>query len=201
VAEAASAGFSAQETEPVESESEKLLKAQIATMQAQLKQMADEAVRAKAAVFADNLIAEGKATPAEHAAIVLAYFRAAQDDDRHPEEVTFSDGTENKQGTRLDATIALFNARPKSEMLAELVDTAGSVAALANQVNSAAFKDGKKKPIKMAGETEPDGDEGEGFPFDLPEDRKAKLMAMTPLGRAMTKDKKKTAKGDDENDL
>lgn len=57
--------------------------------------------------------ANARALPAEKAHIVEQYRRAALDDAKLPEAITFSDGTASVEGSRVDALKAGFRLRPR----------------------------------------------------------------------------------------
>lgn len=182
-----SASFSAQTPPPATSEvveetpREKQLREQLEEVQKQMAALAEERLDSRAAQFAEDLIRDSRALPAERETLVAAFKRASLDDAASPAEVTFSrDGSEVK-GSRVDSLEALFKARPRHTLAQEEVGT-GDVAPLANKMET------------MAPSTDDDGE-----PV-MDEARKKKLMSMTPLGRSASKKGKKGDGDGDEDD-
>lgn len=87
-------------------------------MREQLEAMAAERIEEKAIVFANSVTTGAKAvaTPAERPFIIEQYKRLAEDDGKAPAAVTFSEGNETRQGSRLDAYKASFKVRPRTNV-------------------------------------------------------------------------------------
>jgi hypothetical protein len=92
------------------------LKAQIALIQA-------DKTAAEAAAFADRAIGEGRAYPAERAALIAQFTQAAEDDRTAPRTVQFAAAKEGDktEGTRTDALRAAVAARPAHGLTSEQV--------------------------------------------------------------------------------
>lgn len=71
-----------------------------------------QAMHAQATSWADEMVRGGHAYPAERDNLIAVFTQLAQDDEANPREVTFSEGSEQKKGTRLDAYKASIAARP-----------------------------------------------------------------------------------------
>jgi hypothetical protein len=95
---------------------EKKLREDVERMQAQIDQK-------DAVSFADSVTRgkDAKAYPAERAAIIEGYKRAASDDARLGDTVTFTEGTASKEGSRLDAFKVAFAVRPRLTVRDEAV--------------------------------------------------------------------------------
>lgn len=104
----APATFAADPAPAPDAEKERL-RAEVAKLRAQ--QVAD-----RAATFAKEQMAAGKAFPAQHDAIVAAYSAAAVDDSQHG-AVNFGDHT----GSRVEALTALFAAAPSHGLTQEAI--------------------------------------------------------------------------------
>lgn len=121
-------------------------------------------IATQAAAFADGEIAAGRAYPAERMAMVASFAQAAQDDEATAAVVTFGEG---QQGSRMDALKAMFAARPKHGLTEEQMPAALQGATVLMNRETPAGKDG---PMSA--------------------ERKAELLGMTPLGKAVLDAKK-----------
>ena len=119
-------------------------------------------VAREALAFADAQVRAGRCLPAERPALV-ALFCAAADDDRHrPLTVTFGEG---KEGGRLDALKASYEARQPHDLLRELVKVpAEGLVALSS-------------------------DAGQGPNAPMSEERRAQLLGMSSAGQAILREK------------
>jgi hypothetical protein len=104
---------------PVEDPKVAALEAQNAQFAAQLKALRDKDIASQAAQFADAAIREGKAMPAEKAALVAQFTQAIRDDESSPVKVTFGEG---KEGSRVDALKAGIEARPAHGLFTERLE-------------------------------------------------------------------------------
>jgi ClpP class serine protease len=87
------------------------VRAELEASKAQIIQLRNERIAAEAEAFADAAIRDEKARPAERAAIVAAYTRAALDDS------VMADGAD-----RVGTIKALYGARPKGSLTREELD-------------------------------------------------------------------------------
>lgn len=118
-----------------------LLEAQVATMAA--NQIADNAL-----AFAQKAIDGKYALPYERTNLVVQHSRAAQDDATLPIKITFSNGTANVEGSRVEALEASVFTRAKHNLLDEVVsgitpDTADNLILMRS--GPASTEDEKKK--------------------------------------------------------
>jgi hypothetical protein len=89
-----------------------------------------EVIRERAGVWADGEIAAFRALPAERESLVAAYVDAATDDAAVPRQVSFSQGGETKEGSRVDALKARHGARvPHTLTKEQLADSTVMMAA------------------------------------------------------------------------
>lgn len=85
---------------------------------AQLREAQAARVATEAAAFADGLIQQSKAFPAEREALIAAYTQATVDDATHG-AVRFADG---KTTSRVDTLKALYAGRPAHDLTKETID-------------------------------------------------------------------------------
>ena len=93
-------------------------------------------LESEAVAFADTIIRESKALPAEREAIIAAYTQAAMDDVAHG-AATFAGTTTS----RVEALKALYAARPAHALTRETIDPRLGVRVLAPQVGMSATPD------------------------------------------------------------
>ena len=119
-------------------------------------------VTEQATGFANQMVREGKALPAETAALIVAFTQAANDDHASPAVVTFGEG---KTGTRVDALKALYAARTAHALFAEqMIDGDGAdLQALFNRAVG-----------NTAGQTK-----------EMTPERREELMKLSPLGQSV----------------
>ncbi len=144
--------------------------AEFKAAQAEIATLREERIASQAAAFADGEIAASRALPAEHAALLATFAQAAKDDAAIGGVVTFAAGTETKEGTRVDALVALCAARP-AHTLTQPAPT-GEARVIDNIITSAKF--GGEQPMS--------------------EERKRELHMQTPEGRAFLDVQAKRAK-------
>jgi hypothetical protein len=95
----------------------------------QVAEFAADKRKRTAKEMAEKVVRDGKALPAEFAAIEAAFLQAIEDDEANPVVVTFSvDGKETK-GNRVQTLEAVYAARPAHDLTKELL---GGGAALFN---------------------------------------------------------------------
>jgi hypothetical protein len=128
-------------------------------LKAELAKLRAEAVQKRAAAFADEMIRDRRALPAEKDALTAAFAQAVSDDDAHG-TATFADGK-----GRVDTLTAMVKARPQHALTDEMLKTSEEAALFANRQQT--DTEGKR----------------------LSAEAKAKLMGMTPLGRECLKGK------------
>lgn len=137
--------------------------AEIATLKA-------AAIASQSAAFADGEIAASRALPAERAALLAAFAQAAQDDAAIGGVVTFAAGTDTKEGTRVDALVALCAARPAHTLTKPAAQ--GEAQIIDNVITSAKF--GAEQPMSA--------------------ERRRELHEQTPEGRAFLEAQARRAK-------
>ncbi len=134
--------------------------------EAKLREELAEERRQRAAregeAWADSIIAAGKAFPAERAALVAQFARAAEDDANSAATVTFAIGKTAFEGSRVDALKAIYEARPSHGLTAEQLR---------------AIESGDAKVLM-----------GERSGSGMSEERRKQLLALTPLGQACLKE-------------
>jgi len=125
-------------------------------LKARIAAMEQQGIHDKACAFAETMVVEKRAVPAERETIIAAFKQAGNDDLAHPQTVTFSDGSEH---TRLDVMRAQYTGRP-AHLLTEEVLKDPKFAVLFAEVT---------KPAKTE-ET-------------LTEEEHKRLLSLTPIGR------------------
>ena len=103
-------------------------KARFAALEAEVARLKGDKkgeVATAAALFADEQIKAGKATPAARNQLIARFTEAAEDDIDAPRKVSFSVGAETKEGTRVDRLRAEFAAMQGSQLLSEAVEQPG----------------------------------------------------------------------------
>lgn len=138
--------------------------------QAEIATLREERIATQAAAFADGEIAASRALPAERAALLATFAQAAKDDAAIGGVVTFAAGTETKEGTRVDALVALCAARAAHTLTKPAPQ--GEARVIDNIITSAKF--GGEQPMS--------------------EVRKKELHMQTPEGRAFLDAQAKRAK-------
>ncbi len=144
--------------------------AEFKAAQAELATLREERITTQAAAFADGEIAASRALPAERAALLASFAQAAKDDAAIGGVVTFAAGTETKEGTRVDALVALCAARPAHTLTKPAPQ--GEARVIDNIITSAKF--GAEQPMSA--------------------ERKRELHMQTPEGRAFLDAQAKRAK-------
>lgn len=115
-AEEKTAEMSAKEQE-TETETSKLL--------AEIESLKKEKIAVTANTFAESVIADKKAVPANKAAIAALFTQLSLDDSKSEDKVTFSNDGKEVEGSRVEAFKALFaSAKPHNLTVEELVDAA-----------------------------------------------------------------------------
>lgn len=138
--------------------------------QAEIATLREERITTQAAAFADGEIAASRALPAERAALLASFAQAAKDDAAIGGVVTFAAGTETKEGTRVDALVALCAARPAHTLTQP--GPQGEARVIDNIITSAKF--GAEQPMSA--------------------ERKKELHMQTPEGRAFLAAQEQRAK-------
>lgn len=110
--------------------------AQFAAMQKRIEQQDAE-------LFAQRMLSVGKITPVQFPNVIAEFTEAAEDDRLAPRTVTFSVGTENKQGTRVERVKAKYETAQPNRLTEELMPD-GHYAALFNRETSGQTAEQKK---------------------------------------------------------
>lgn len=84
----------------------------VAMLEAEMAVFRTNAWRQAGTVLADGLLRDERILPAERQSVIDAYVTAAEDDNLSPRKVTFAANGEQREGTRVDALVAQYNARP-----------------------------------------------------------------------------------------
>lgn len=137
----------------------------VATLEKQMAAFRAESYRALAVTFVDGLLRDERILPAERDTIIAAYIMAAEDDLAVPREVSFTVGEEQKKGTRVDALMAQYNARPAHLLTKEMLDPN-------LKVGDVLLSTGTNPPASDVDQKEMDA-----------------ILSATPLGRAMLKER------------
>jgi hypothetical protein len=138
----------------------KAFKTQMDRMQQSLASEKALRIRDNAVSFAKSEIAANRALPSVEDSIIFQYMQSALDDETIRDQVSFSVNGKTEKGTRVDALTALFAAR--------------TAHTLTNSQIKVANKGGSNSSSTDNMET-----------TGIDEDRKKKLMNMTPLGKAV----------------
>lgn len=109
----------------------KALNAKIAALEAKATADFAASVAKDAAAFADQMVTESRAYPAEKPALIAAFMQAAQDDARDGAKVTFTSGSDTLSVSRVDTLKAVYASRPVHALTIEQI-TAGAHGVLAN---------------------------------------------------------------------
>lgn len=151
---------------------------EIKALEDRIAQMSTDTRLKDGKAFADQMVAERRILPKDHAIVAAAYFQAATDDVSYPAKVTFGATSEGQpiQGTRVDQLKALFASRTPHVLTEELLreqmgSDASGVMALFTKVTT---PDPAAEPAK----------------FSTPGRSKEALLAMSPLGATIVADGK-----------
>lgn len=138
---------------------------QVVELRAALANMTAERIKERAVAFADKVIIEKKAFPAERESIIADFMQRASDD-ASVGVVKMADGNTT---TRVDQMSALFDARPKHMMDEEtIIGTLSAVRAVANNLQTvSATAPGAK----------------------MSDERREELLGMTELGKQVLTEK------------
>ena len=147
----------------------KAMLAEIETLKAGRQADFAASVAKDAQAFADSMVADSRAYPAEKPALVAAFAQAAKDDAASPAEVHFTSGTDTLTVSRVDALKALYAARPAHGLTLEQLTTSPVGAQVL-----AAFSGGKKDDGKLDSES------------------RRLMLTQTELGRKMLADEART---------
>lgn len=123
------------------------------------KEKAEAEIEDDAILFAQHHLEGKRAVPAERENMIALYRMAAFDDLASPKKITFSTGTEHRQGSRVEALEALYKGRPQHALFQEQIISLPEGSQVLPQA-------GVKTNGKMTAE------------------RKRELMGMTDTGRA-----------------
>jgi len=134
--------------------------AEFKAAQAEIAALREEKIASGATAYADGLIAASLAFPAERDTLIAVFTQAARDDVAIGGVVTFAAGDKTKEGTRVDALRALYEARPAHTLTAPAPQ--GEARVIDNIITSAKF--GAEQPMSA--------------------ERKRELHMQTPEGRA-----------------
>jgi hypothetical protein len=147
-------------------------RADVEALAQKVAQLSAESRLAEAAAFADQMVRDRRAVPAERPALIAAYARAAEDDAVHGGTVQFASSTgADVAMSRVDTLRAIYSARPDHALTAELLRDTIALAAANSQELTALF----------AQQTTPDPDAER--PLDEP--RRRALHRMTTLGQSV----------------
>jgi len=150
-------------------------RAEVEALAQRVAELSAESRMSEAMLFAEQMVREHRAVPAEKPALVAAYCRAAEDDAAHGGTVQFAagDGSESSL-SRVETLKAIYTARPDHSLTAELLRDTLALAAANSQELTALFS----QPTTL----DPDA------PKPLDRSRRRALHEMTALGQQTLKD-------------
>ena len=108
------------------------LQAVVQQQQQQIQAIQEQYLAAQAAQFANSVILDRRAQPAEFQSIVTDYMQSARDDMQHPTQVSFTADGKSQQGSRVDLCKARYAARPQHNLTFDQLNIPESVQVLFN---------------------------------------------------------------------